>query len=133
MKIENQVCTLQQAKKLNELGIIQDGYFVYRHWRGNGNIILSRRLDKYNDYPKHMRQVAPSVLGCAFTVAELSVMLDDLEGLVTYDKESGKWFGEYHDPLLPTEAEAKAALLIKFLESEDNYINPTVCNTRLTA
>lgn len=77
MKIEKQVCAFEQAKKLKELGVLQESFFVYRHWRGNGKIVLSRKKDQYNDYPKHRRQVAPCVLGCAFTCAELGAMLPD--------------------------------------------------------
>lgn len=77
MKIQDQVCTLEQANKLRELGVEQKGYFVYRHWRGNGNIILSKLASKYNDYPKNRRQVSPNVLASAFTVAELGVMLGE--------------------------------------------------------
>lgn len=29
MKLQNQVCTLEQAKKLKELGVSQDGYFTW--------------------------------------------------------------------------------------------------------
>jgi len=77
LTIEQQVCTLEQAKRLKELGVEQNSYFVYRHWRGDGKIILSKKAEKYNDYPKYRRQVSPSVLGCAFTVAELLDMLPD--------------------------------------------------------
>ena len=128
MKIENQVCTVDQSKKLIDLGICKDAVNTWI-W----HTVLERfyvsdttcfEMDIINATEEHYP---------AFTVAELSLMLDDLEGIVGFDRESKKWFGEYNDPLFPTEAQAKAALLMKFLESEDNYINPEKCNKILSA
>jgi hypothetical protein len=35
MKLENQVCSLDLAKRLKELGVKQDSYFKWEQWPGN--------------------------------------------------------------------------------------------------
>ena len=60
MKLEDQVCSLEQAKRLKELGVKQEGIFNYLK---TGGLKLSSEF--------------PSFLHCysAFTVAELGEMI----------------------------------------------------------
>ena len=74
MKIENQVCTLVQAKKLHELGIEQfNTFFAYCLYcpdptgEKDGFIELMGEHHPYNDKCEHIAD--------AYTVAELGVML----------------------------------------------------------
>lgn len=62
MKIENQVCSRDQAKRLKELGIEQCGYFNYAETRNH--IIESWTIDGNED-----------TFYSAFTVSELGMML----------------------------------------------------------
>ena len=64
MKIENQVCTLEQAKKLQQLGIEQNTHY----WWDEGDNVLYRCIDR-----------SAKDIGCfaAFTVAELGIALPD--------------------------------------------------------
>lgn len=64
MTLESQVCSLELAKKLEELGVKQDGCFIYGETQEDGWII----------YPgEHMEGVYDWVN--AYTVAELGEML----------------------------------------------------------
>lgn len=127
MEIENQVCSMEQAEKLKELGVRQVSHFMWvsglQEWEGQSRLFLSTDVE----FGYHSNSSKSS----AFTVAELSVMIGDLAGLVGYDKHIKKWWGEFNDLLFDTEAQAKANLLIKFLEESDDYINPSVVNERL--
>lgn len=75
MKLENQVCSLEQAKKLKELGINQESEFLYftGHYVGNTTSYdLGWRgefLSRDGETPLDQPHIA------AFTVAELGVML----------------------------------------------------------
>jgi hypothetical protein len=71
MKIENQVCLLEQAKRLKELGVAQTGLFTYNQHSykiagaaedGFWSVLMKRTSDSFYS---------------AFTVAELGVMLPD--------------------------------------------------------
>lgn len=133
MKIENQVCTLEQAKRLKELGVEQSGVMMY--YNSSVGVVLLHKVEKAtldNEW-------------CAFTVAELGEMLPTYEdGVGKYYtiKDVGKLSGDnsnydvvgwnisesypeepHHliDNLMncvhATEAQARAAMLIYLLEN----------------
>lgn len=121
MKLENQVCTLEQAKRLKELGVAQKSLFAY----ADDNTICAPH---YTDMP-----MSWCMYPAAFTVAELGVTLPP--ETKSFDSESfsawvimgidGKlWF------LSATEAECRADLLIQLLES--GRITAAEVNARLT-
>src|SRR5574341_2010928 len=62
MKLENQVCTLEQAKRLKELGVTQESYFHF-----------GDHLDGVTE--SWMHEGDEDVFYAAFTVAELGVMI----------------------------------------------------------
>ena len=114
MKLENQVCSLESAKRLKELSVNKDSlYYWYNctdhpgEWRIT-DIKLNNDLDKETS---------------AYTVAELGEMLPS--GLVT----SGRKYKDifmcvYGNPEIDlvfkeekTEAEARAKMLIYLLEN----------------
>lgn len=119
MKIESQVCSLEQANRLYELGIKGPSEFYYRD----------------NRKPETLRHVTQGFYGVsAFTVAELGVMLppnfctkiNTAGHCICFDqwmdKNANKKFGD-------TEAQARAAMLIHLLES--NLVTAEDCNKRL--
>jgi hypothetical protein len=123
MKIELQVCTLEQAKRLNELGVIQGkSAFFYDTWMADKNIL------QYNSGMVHGEgyKDAESCYS-AFTVAELSIML--LEYAETYYTKNGKWGIGDADAYFDTQAEASADRLIYLLEN--NIITSEEINKRL--
>ena len=110
MKLENQVCTLEQAHKLQHLGIVNIAAIYHNY----GFLVYEQ----------------PGI--AMFNVAELGVMLpagyDTMQitgnGWVAYDLDGETVLVNYK-----TEAECRAALLINLLEMKQ--INHEECNKRL--
>lgn len=120
MKLEDQVVSLELAKKLKELGVQQDSYFmyfpIYDHHSGTAEVIEWRLVCEKNE-------IHGSEIISAFTVAELGEMLKD------YDLECVWFEGEQAYGAFQTnsgvdtcygrtEAEARAKLLVYLLESK---------------
>lgn len=98
MQLKDQVCTLEQAKVLKEIGVKQDGYFV---WHFDS---LAARYYGNDQFPS------------AYTVAEISEMLPTI-GIKRCKSNNGRgsvyhWL-EYKSQDWSDENEAK--LLAKFL------------------
>jgi hypothetical protein len=108
MKIEAQVCTFQQAKRLKELGVDQKSYFVMGESRRE--LCESWMLDGNED-----------VFVSMFTVAELGVMLP---GIFDQPKKSTTEKFWYYQVVqhtrkeFPTEAQARADVLLYLLEKK---------------
>lgn len=144
MKIEDQVCTLEQAKKLKELGVNQTSHFA---WIDEGQLI-SR--DK-NVKELQLLAIATDFTS-AFTVAELGVMCRDCisghcantaanyyatpDEYARYDLDASvEGIEPLPDPLpwyveRDTQAKALADLLIWLLES--NLITEEEVSQRLS-
>jgi hypothetical protein len=114
MTLESQVCSLESATKLKELGVQRESLF-YHHaslnkisWRGDIPISRSEFGDRYIP---------------AFTVAELGEMLPTdycLSGKTEYEEPfRAFWCGLENISWLwaETEAEARAQMLIHLLEN----------------
>lgn len=155
MKIENQVCSLEQARRLKEMGIDAQGHFCYAHpvkevHKGfDGE--TTEYMEEYKDEPELMELSTALWNGLpychAYTVAELGVMLDDF---VNHSRRNGNgiWEAKFK-PVIPhaaphriqdamvatftthkTEAEARASLLIHLLET--SWLDAEKCNERLS-
>lgn len=126
MKIQDQVCTIEQAKRFKELGIAQESLF-YFNWLITGHehgIPIQFGKIMESEYLSNWQQIS------AFTVAELGIMLPEN---VSCFRSDGKFEINVHKGLYPmpqiqdgfnyfvvkgdTEAEARAAMLI-FLMKE---------------
>lgn len=114
MNIRNQICTFQQAKRLKELGVIQESEFVYF-------------IDEYHLVRRNRNYDLSEIDYCAFTVAELGVMLPEMfasrfgaGAWICYnDKgESEQYPENFCDVISNTEAEARSAMLIHLLETK---------------
>lgn len=151
MKLENQVCSLEQGKRLKELGVEDNCYLgwiippsngvrVPIHGKDGEARLIERNTIMYSGNGKDKYP--------AFTVAELGVMLLDycgshingLYGYTPHPNNKFKWVADINDnwdkkPQPPsiakgnTEAEARADLLIYLLEN--NLIEVTQVNERL--
>ena len=144
MKLESQVCSLELAQKLKELGVEQDSLFCW------GEVNFSRSWADY-EWELHHKDLFPKNwhnknLVSAYTVAELGEMLpasleckpkphktgkkeifelssekEWTEGEVNY-KVTYTYF--YYEPMdyfqleSPTEADARAKMLIYLLENK---------------
>lgn len=151
MKLKNQVCTLEQAQKLRELGVIQESLFTYNEVTNSLDIVPAFELHQgvfflANDW------------WSAYTVAELGLMLPSHSPSYVHDGrnhshcqnarvdtfpliDSGQSYEatpahELNKEIVPistgrTEAEARAAMLIHLLGN--NLISASEVNKRLSA
>lgn len=138
MKLQDQVCTLEQAKRLKELGVKQEGFLV---WFKSGRIMVSTPDD-----------CGHVVAATAFTVAELGQLLpgkfqyNDEECFVDSTKYCTDitWLSGIHTvnahgkPVIAlkyfpgqTEAQTRASMLIHLLEKND--VTAEEVNKRLVA
>lgn len=124
MNIEQQVCSLELAKKLKELGVKQDSIIYWYNYSWNGWIVNTRGQLPYNLDTEQDDCVS------AFTVAELGEMLPPY--IEKYEKTYWRNFnikfmsymtrdGNYDD-LCPTqggdtEADTRAKMLIHLIEN----------------
>lgn len=132
MKLEDQVCSLESAKRLKELGCVQESLFYWsdkRYHRPSepeASIILHSYLGHY----KHNE-----CRDCysAYTTAELGEMLkvyryfdvayysgDFKEHLPEWNRETGHWCSYIEGRGIAhadTEAEARAKMLIHLIEN----------------
>jgi len=76
MKLENQVCTLDQAKELKELGLELESYFVWGISRSEEWKLIGRDFSVHVTYPD--RKIHP-----AYSGTELGVLLGEHNCLST--------------------------------------------------
>lgn len=112
MKLEQQVVSLELAKKLKELGVKQEGLFA---WVGDDDIPHAVRLNRES------LRWPDAVVYVAFTVAELGEMLKE-HGLPDYDPLQKHWYRNFSKPRYSlvasgTEADARAKMLIYLIEN----------------
>ncbi len=131
MKIENQVVTIEQAKKLTALGVTAEP--LYWHVIDIDPITPMDIIQKWQHSNFDQCEKYP-----AFTVAELGVMLPS----ETHTQRTGSEDSEYDNwewvddgngnanGLYNTEVEARAAMLIYLLEN--NLTTAEEVNQRLT-
>jgi hypothetical protein len=126
MKLEQQVCSLELAKRLKELGAKQESIIRWRQFKGWGEHPEEWQLRHYSDFSEHD---SDSEEDCAaFTVAELGEMLPTgvpNEGVLNIWKDfEGLWRVHYCDEPREfrapknTEANARARMIIYLLENK---------------
>lgn len=131
MKLENQVVSLELAKKLKELGVKQKSLFYYAITKPND--LKPTSLEWYKDIEK-VNKVLPNYieeLYSAFTVAELGEMLPgNTSGLYFVTQKGLMGNSWYVDALTvvghskvclttaETEADARAKMLIHLIENK---------------
>lgn len=125
MKLEDQVCSLELAKKLKELGVKQESLFVW----------IQRKPESANEEPHwYVKQEGNWPAGMklydsnsAFTVAELGEMLKGY-GYATSQTipfaDENKWYCFVYeeditdwDDFADTEADARAKMLCYLIEN----------------
>lgn len=129
MKLEDQVCSLEQAKKLAELGINVQSFFIWDDIPfDQSNAVLRVRVDSTHDYTGNP---------FAYTVAELGIMLPSETLTIrrgSEDSEYANWEWENEGQqkgwgCFDTEAQARADHLIMLLENK--LVTPESVNERL--
>jgi hypothetical protein len=115
MKIKDQVCTPEQAIKLKALGIDQRATYYHTVL---GDILHPGYL------PSDVKDQG-GLLGAAYTVAELGMMLPAGYDTMRFTDIQDHWFGydtsgdTYpSDEAYDTEAEARGAMLVLLLENK---------------
>jgi hypothetical protein len=127
MKIEQQVCTLEQAKRLKELGVKQESlfyhYVTYSQKDGQSMGIFYTKADaekKQHEYRYNWN--CPTELFSAYTVAELGEILpsshystnNEYLGWRCYNGDNKEIINVYAN----NEAECRAAAIIHLLEQK---------------
>jgi hypothetical protein len=127
MKLQDQVITVEQAKRLEQLGITCESPAY--HWIYDSSMKWVLHPLGYYYLENEGIEYFP-----AYTVAELGMMLptahDSMrlhEGWRVYNEDGHDGTGK--DEVFRTEAEARGALLIYLLEN--NIITPEQCNAAL--
>jgi hypothetical protein len=116
MKLEDQVCALEYAKKLKELGVKQESLF---YWIKEDSPYIWYNS---NNYPIHAEKFYYS----AYTVAELGEMLPDWFDSGNRDKSTHDWmcrvFEKNSDKancaFADKEVNARAKMLIYLIENK---------------
>jgi hypothetical protein len=129
MKLENQVCNLEQAARLKELGVKQDSHFFWVNRKEKSKLVYAKNIECLETLP----------ICSAFTISELGQMLDSETGTQRNGSEdSGYANWEWVDNsnqlgmgMFATEVEARADMLITLLQK--NLIQVETCNERLIA
>lgn len=117
MKLEDQVCSFELAKRLKELGVKQDSHF---YWQGDGdgtNPFLGSLDDDLTKY--HLKDADTF---SAFTVAELGERLPHSTESGRYAPDN-RWMCRSSDApkkltFSEIEADARAKMLTYLLENE---------------
>lgn len=119
MKLEDQVCSLELAKRLKELGVKQESLC---HWYQGvgGEWYLGDTAEMMNNAVEISHMTAPQFNSAsAFTVAELGEMLP--RGFASH-KYGNNWYSlsrnKKRDTEATTEADARAKMLIYLLENK---------------
>ncbi len=127
MKIEDQLCSLESAKKLKELGMTQESYFAYCTVCPDplGENWFSGIISHDHEWASQCEMVA-----AMFTVAELGRALLDK---CFPEKQSTIWYSitDNGEVAHNTEAEARAMMLIYLLEKDFiniDQVNESVLN-----
>ena len=112
--MENQVCSLDLARKLKELGVKQESLFYYQGQQ--------KEFDKGFGYILELGKVLNwkgAVFLSAFTVAELGEMIYPIFFSGISKRSDGTWGIESeHYEVRTTEADARAKVLIYLIENK---------------
>lgn len=124
MKLEEQVTSLEIAKKLKELGVKQESLFWFERSQGsNGNFRLEQEYPFETFTTSDMKETYS-----AFTVSELGEMLKlfSASSATFYQKDGGFWDTLIAEDILKdlkesfgaeTEADARGKMLVYLLEN----------------
>jgi len=127
MKLESQVCSIDYAKKLKELGVKQESLFCYQEIQNSDPSVWPRTLDLH-EFRKPSKDERPA----AFTLSELLTLLPRinycepqlLRGYLTGEKELKYCFRYGYEDKQNSEfvvlnpCDSAAKMLIYLIENE---------------
>jgi hypothetical protein len=118
MNLESQVCSLDLAKRLKELGVKQESFFWYGKVENpcfnetNEDMIIFQALWQLNETCHYYTEC------CAFNVSELGEMLPEGFSMIKHKgfsiKSPNEWDRQLKDA---NEANARAKMLIYLIEN----------------
>ena len=121
MKLQDQVCSLDLAKRLKELGVKQESLFYWQFWSERPDDVMVRYVKDMSSH-REVQSVA------AFTVAELGEMLPIFRE--SWPDKPREWWCENqplsrdaednkkrHSEEAHTEADARAKMLVYLIEN----------------
>src|SRR6476661_11156241 len=116
MTIEKQVCGLDLARKLKELGVKQDSAFYWHNYRNPA------KDDHWHLVGERDKGLPDFATYSAFTVAELGEMLGR-DYFPQWQPDFNRWTASYNSSRVVeqdggTEAEARSKMLIYLLENK---------------
>lgn len=114
MKLEDQVCSLELAKKLKKFGVKQESLFYWIKYEGYDAYLQSSKEPRSSVWCEGTEVVS------AFTVAELGEMYPKSSYAPSYPQNNGKWAVSWFDDARfeeVTEADTRAKMLIYLLEN----------------
>ena len=117
MNIHDQVCSMEYAKRLKELGVKQDSLFYLFDHTSHHYLFCK----EYEQYSKHVNLNIDDGYS-AFTVAELGMILGKYSDTgIGEDKWVCRYFEPHsditHHSIADTEADARAKMLVFLLEN----------------
>lgn len=132
MKLENQVCTLEQSDKLRKLGVVANSTHEWLCCMPDKTGEKWEYIVSYKEFPPS--GLNTEYMGDAYTVAELGVMLPAgkydtcgwSDGWRIYTEDGHDAIG---DVTFSSEADARASVLIYLLENK--HITAEEVNNRL--
>lgn len=122
MRLEDQVCSLELAERLKELGVKQESLFYWEKCPDHGNNFVISCNEHHNQITgewSNCHILEDQENYCAFTVSELGEMLPDN---VYTQKDCAElkttWFchGQREVWIANTEADSRAKMLIYLIE-----------------
>jgi len=124
MKLEQQVCSLELAKKLKELGVKQESLFYWDNKVNPAYEVGGTEIGKVS-FSGHIKQSQDEIESgnryySAFTVAELGELLPEKVVFRNYQKRSNNaWRINFGDMEFgaDTEANTKAKMVVYLLEN----------------
>jgi hypothetical protein len=138
MKLENQVCTEQQAIRLKELGIDQSGYYSYAHRVINSKPSFNGEMTEWEaEYSEDAELIETSLAHfdglphvSAFTITEMGAMIGKGTNAssLLYDAVQAR-MNQSHSFTICYSPQFLANCVIDLLEN--NLITPAEVNARL--
>lgn len=133
MELKDQVCSLELAQKLKELGVKQESLFYWWVFKNRKKVVIEHQLhDPQCSYQRYDYRT-PTTSCSAFTVAELGEMLpldvhDEIRGIINlyiFKRTENEWAIYYQNrdevvlaQIAETEADARAKMLIYLTENK---------------
>lgn len=98
MNLEDQICSLELAKRLKELGVNQKSLFCYQEIIGNDHSVWPRTLDLHRfKKPIEDDRVAAHTVAELGAILPLSIIYEEYELILGMIKGNEEWITIYYE------------------------------------